>query len=959
MVDLKLIYAATNGGKDIILDIVPHATENKNFSYFPDDTNPSARLYGPHNGREYYVIKNFNRSGEESIFSPIDVFMREKGMPQSDFYVAVMMLAEQYGVTEQLDPHVNRPRIEKRPANADEHDGEKTFKLKESISESEAKVFGRMIKPEHLNELGWHSAECIASIKDGQVITRYSTDTYPIFIQKNPYIDESGNECFFYKVYQPFSFDKDWRFYSIGHKPANYLFGLAALKRAYNRNDQQPLDKIAIVSGGSDAACCLAMGVQPVWLGSETEMLTPEMYNQLKTYAKKIYVCFDADETGIDKAKELALQYMDIKVIWLPQKQLGSFHDKRGKALKDLKDYLRLHPSQHDLDNLFLQARQAKFWDMWRENDGANGKERWQTALSLNRLCYFLWLNGYMVMRDPLFKEARYIHINGIVVEEVKLSDVHRFIKSWMQQEGLPDMVIDKVMRSRDITSLLGSNMTEVELNFSSATPTSQWFYLQNCCVEVTKDSITRHEYSRMPADAHYVWKHQIIQHNYVQHEAMFTIERKEDGMYNITIHSTASEVFCFLINASRIHWRKEMEYRFEDNPEGKAEYARTHKFCINGEGLTEEEIAEQMQSLVNKIFCYGYLLHRFKMMSRAWGVFCYDYHIGENDECNGRTGKSLFHKILRCYMQTIPIEAKNRNVTERQFLCAKVTYDTDLVVFVECHKNFDYDYLFARITEGFPVEKKGFDPDEIPFSFSPKVIAESNYVNRKSDPSSKARELSSVFSDYYHERTEKNDFSETRRVSDDFGHDLIDEQYPEACWEHDIAFLIQCEQFYLSVVKDNNKIMPPMANIEKRKQKALMGKTFEKWAEDYFQSGGGHLDIPMKLNDVYQHYRSEAQSKAVDIEPFNTKLQEYSDYADHIAAFNPTDITGNKKDGERWRKHETSGQVRYIYLRSTAEAERMAEEAKPKPEPIQTELNFDPFAAANDLDDDDEEAPF
>lgn len=956
MIELKDIYIATNGGKDIILDIVPHATENKNFSYFPDDKNPSARLYGPYNGREYYVIKNFNRSGEESIFSPIDVFMREKGMPQSDFYVAVMMLAEQYGVTEQLDPHVNRPRIEKRPANADEHDGDKTFKLKESISESEAKVFGRMIKPEHLNELGWHSAECVASIKDGQVITRYSTDTYPIFIQKNPYIDESGNECFFYKVYQPFSFDKDWRFYSIGHKPANYLFGLAALKRAYNRNDQQPLDKIVIVSGGSDAACCLAMGVQPVWLGSETEMLTPEMYNQLKTYAKKIYVCFDADKTGINKAKELALQYLDIKVIWLPQKQLGSFHDKRGKALKDLKDYLRLHPSQHDFDKLFLQARQAKFWDMWREKDGANGKEHWQTDLSLNRLCYFLWLNGYMVMRDPLFKGARYIHINGIVVEEVKLSDVHRFIKSWMQQQGLPDMVIDKVMRSRDITSLLGSNMTEVELNFSSATPTSQWFYLQNCCVEVTKDSITRHEYSRMPADAHYVWKHQIIQHNYVPHEPMFTIKAQENGMYSITVHSTDSEVFCYLINASRIHWRKEMEYRFEDDPDGKAEYARTHKFCINGEGLTEEEIAEQMQSLVNKIFCYGYLLHRYKMMSRAWGVICYDGHIGEDDECNGRSGKSLYGKIMCAYLDSEEFKGKKLDDDKARFYFSRIDQFTDLAFIDECVKNFDIRDYFIYITDSFPTEKKKENEVVIDFKDSPKLLFATNHIIRRNDSSAEARLLPSVFSDYYHERTKNNDYLENRSVADDFGHNLINDRYEG--WEADIAFLIQCEQFYLTAVEGDNKILPPLDSIHKRQQKAAMGKTFEQWAEDYFQPGGGRLDVELKLNDVYQSYRAEAQSHAVDLEPFVKKMQEYCDYAEHIAVFNPKDVTGSDKDGKRWRKHETGAQVRYIYVRSTAEAERMAEEAKPKPEPIQAELNFDPFAAANDLDDD-EEAPF
>lgn len=924
MIELKDIYAATNDGKQIILDLVPNATECKNFSYRTDDKHASARLYPPREGRDYWVIKDFGANGEEAYFSPIDIFMREKGIPQSDFYVAVILLAMQYDVSKQLDRSVNCPRIETRPATADEHDGDHPFKVKDSITEAEAKNWGLNVKPNHLAEHGWFLVEWIASVKDGQVTVRYSTDTYPIFIQCNSYVDKQGNERCFYKVYQPYSADKQWRFYYIGQKPQDYIFGLDALKRKYNLNDQQPLDKICIVSGGSDAVNCLAMGITPVHLGSETQLLTPEMYKQLKKYAKTIYACYDNDDTGIASARQLALQHLDIKVIWLPTKDFDKLLDKRGKKLKDLKDYLQIHPFQHDFDNLFRQARQAKFWDMWKEK--VEDREQWKVDLSLTRLCYFLWLNGYMLLRDPLFHDTRFIHIDGIIVEEVTLTDIHHFLKDWMIGQGLPDMVIDKVMRSKDIdASKLKSNMTEVELNFSSATPTSQWFYLQNCCVEVTKESITRHEYSRMPADAHYVWKHQIIQHNYVPHEPMFTIERQENGMYSITIHSTVSEAFCFIINASRLHWRKEIECRFEENPEGKAEYVRTHKFCINGDGLTEEETAEQMQSLVNKIFDIGYHLHRYKMMSRAWGTICYDSIIGDNDECNGRSGKSLFGKILRAFMETVTIEAKYRNITDRQFLYAKVTYETDFLFVDECHRNLDYDHFYARITDDFQVEKKGCDPEAIPFSYSPKILIATNYVNRKRDASTVARELPVVFSDYYHQRAQNNDYLEDRSVADDFGHNLIDERYEG--WEHDIAFLIQCEQFYLSAVEGDNKILPPLDSIQKRQQKALMGKPFEQWAEDYFQLGGGHLDVELKFEDVYQAYKTDAKSQAVDPERFNKKMQEYCDYADHIAVFNPKDKTGNDKDGQRWRKHETSGQVRYIYVRSKEEAERMMEE--------------------------------
>lgn len=927
MIYLEEIYAATDCGKKIIQDFVPQATETKNFSYRQDDKNPSARLYF-NKVKECWYIKDFGNSGDESLLSPIDIYMREKGISQSDFHLAVQMLACEYGVTEMLDKSVNRPRIEKRPATADERDGDRQFKTKDSFTESEVKIWGRVVKAEHLLDQGWMPVEWISSVKDGEVTVRYSTENYPIFIQKNPYIDNAGNEQCFYKVYQPFTVDKQWRFYTIGFKPLDYIYGLDALKRAFNLNGQQPLGRVLLGSGGSDAVNSRAMGVQPVYLGSETQVLTPEMYKKLMTYANEIYVCYDADDTGILKAQSIALQYPDIKVIWLPQALLSSLNDKRGKACKDLKDYLQIRPSKHDFEMLFRTARQAKFWDIQE----VNGKCK--ISHSLTRLCYFLDLNGYKVLRDPLFKDTRFVHIKGIIVEEVTLSDIHRFLKKWMQEYGLSDAVIDHVMRSQDVKSNLGSNMTEVELNFSSATPTSQWFYFENCCVEVTKESITHHRYNMMPSGGHYVWKHHIIKHRYVDHEPMFSIEQKEDGMYSITIHSIASEVFCYLINASRIHWRKELEERFADDYVAKAEYAKTHKFCINGEGLTEEEIAEQMQSLVNKIFAIGYNLHRYKIMSRAWATICYDNHIGENDECNGRTGKSLFGKILRAFMQTVTVEAKNRGITERQFLYAKVTLYTDFLFVDECHKNLDYDHFYARITEDFQVEKKGYNPEAIPFSESPKILIATNYVNRKRDASSEARELPVVFSDYYHQRAKNNDYLEDRSVADDFGHNLIDDSYQG--WQADIAFLLQCELFYLSAVEGDRKILPPLDNIYKRQQKVIMGKTFEQWADDYYQQGGGHLDVAEKLDDVYASYRKDALSHAVDINPFSDKLKEYCEYADHISVFNPKDITGKDKDGERWRKHETGGQVRYIYVRS--QPVEHINEAEPK----QATLNFD-----------------
>lgn len=91
------------------------------------------------------------------------------------------------------------------------------------------------------------------------------------------------------------------------------------------------------------------------------------------------------------------------------------------------------------------------------------------------------------------------------------------------------------------------------------------------------------------------------------------------------------------------------------------------------------------------------------------------------------------------------------------------------------------------------------------------------------------------VFSDYYHQRTEDNDYLETRQIRTDFNKDLFGSAYTEAEWEADINFVLQCVKFYLSVAPLQVKIEPQMGNIIFRKYLRDMSDNFREWAEGYF----------------------------------------------------------------------------------------------------------------------------
>ena len=117
------------------------------------------------------------------------------------------------------------------------------------------------------------------------------------------------------------------------------------------------------------------------------------------------------------------------------------------------------------------------------------------------------------------------------------------------------------------------------------------------------------------------------------------------------------------------------------------------------------------------------------------------------------------------------------------------------------------------------------------------------------------------VFSDYYHQKTEDNDYLETRTIRDDFNKPLYTKEYSEAEWMDDINFWLQCCRFYLSISNEPIKLMPPMSNIVKRKFKAEMGTNFEDWAYGFFAKDSENLDTFLQRDKVFDEYRSFANT--------------------------------------------------------------------------------------------------
>ena len=179
------------------------------------------------------------------------------------------------------------------------------------------------------------------------------------------------------------------------------------------------------------------------------------------------------------------------------------------------------------------------------------------------------------------------------------------------------------------------------------------------------------------------------------------------------------------------------------------------------------------------------------------------------------------------------------------------------------------------------------------------------------------------------------NDYKETRTIRDDFNEELMGADYSEADWQADIAFLLDCLRFYLSLPKNERKMLPPLNQVERREQRAAIGKDFELWAEDYFAIDGGNLDRPIKQSEVMANFNTEA-TYPLKPKRFTSKLKEYCSFANHISCLNPVSVTGNEKDGERWRKKEEGKNIPYYYVQSINDTA-----SKPKPNEEEEDIPF------------------
>jgi len=855
------IFDKTNGGLDIILYYYPNAAKvvhkaARTFKVRESEKTASASLKQLPDG--IWLVTDFG--GDQKSRNGIQVCAFEESISYGE---ACQLLGTRYGI-EGAKMKAVMPIIEKRSLKPNEKKGDYYFEYHKKLTAEELKLLGPRINQAICEKYNLKSCKSFTYCKDNEAIVTNSTDEYPILVF------DFGT---WQKIYQPNSFEKQYRFRYAGEKPKRHVWGLDEIESEFKKRKKKQededyddsvieddndtakrkkkfdprLDRIYIVSGGSDGINLRSFEEFPIWFNSESEHLNWDEYKKLKIYTKEIIYVADLDLTGMKQAVELGLKFMDIKILWLPNK-LKAFRDKRGNPRKDFKDYVEVFYNEEN--NTFINgfnklSDNALPFQFWTEYYNQTTKKT-QYNLSNTRLYHFLSNLGFGRYEGENFKDGFiYVKKEGSIVRVLQPYQIENFVHEFLEERGMNPDLRDYVYKSNQLSDRSLSKLPKLTIDFTDADRETQYWFFNKKVWKINAEAIT--EYKQGEVDK-YVWEDKIIDFDIRIEDAHFDIFKDESGNPDIKINVEDNMFLNYLINTSRIHWRKELEDYFEGKTEKEAdEYFKKHQFDIGGPNLNEDEVHEQKLHLINKIYSIGYLLHKYKNYNKPWAVFAMDNKVSDLGESHGGTGKSLCYSFLnKILKRRVYLKGRDPKLTQNDFIYHEVTEDTDYVLIDDATQYLNFDFFFSEITGSLKVNPKNGSPFEIPFEKSPKFCFTSNFALRNVDPSTSRRLLISVFSDYYHSNDD-DEYKQIRKVSDDFEGKNLFTDFDHKQYNYYYNFCSQCIRFFLSV---SEKMNPPMDNVTKRQLKVEMGEAFEGWADAFFADVHQETGIHKYIND-------------------------------------------------------------------------------------------------------------
>lgn len=686
-------------------------------------------------------------------------------------------------------------------------------------------------------------------------------------------------------------------------------------------------DKLIICSGPSDALNVRRAGYHVCWLNSETADLTEFEFNTLQKIAKKIYILYDIDDTGIENMYRIALRYLDINIINLPP-ELAEIKTRKGKPCKDAKDFFVYYrkPEIGNIDWLFeglvRLSGGLKFWSEKYDRKG----NLLGYDINNSQLYAFLQASGFYTLDDPARKYT-YCLIKDNRVKVIDPSEISIRCIEYLQgyitshPQYYKQSLANAIFRSPQLQEGSLKNLKRAHPNFDAYTRDSDFFFFRNCIVKVSADGIAKIRASECP---YMVYEDKIIQHDFTPEASLFTVGLSEeyaarlqalkgvsplspnfaslkkaadavhdDERYSLEIANRDFDFLQFVYNTGRTYWQKEEA----------------------GFPLSDEEKREHELNFVSKVAMLGYLMSKYKDSAKAYGVYAMEMEQGSEGEHRGGTGKSIMMRSVEMLRNQVYIDGQGVKPDKMDFILQQVKKGvSDNIYIDDLNNKVDLHRFMNWITGKMEVNAKYADQITLDYTESPKVSFSSNHAIRNFDNSLKRRTWFAAFSNYYHAEDEVEGLS-FRSPETEFHRTLI-QGYDAEDMNHFYNFMFDC---IVTWKKFNVRIQPSMKKLEQRNLQKAMTDEFLWWADDYFTCD--KLDQLVDKQKTFEEYKGTIPKSMADmmkIQTFKLKLQMYCQYKEYI--FNPRCLlrTETEKQRNDIRKKVNNQDCYFFYIDTT-----------------------------------------
>lgn len=390
-------------------------------------------------------------------------------------------------------------------------------------------------------------------------------------------------------------------------------------------------------------------------------------------------------------------------------------------------------------------------------NDFWNYDKNGKIKLSPHRFKYWLEQNNFFKYYPTNTSTFIFIHKEQNLLEETNDKRIKDFtLNHLLKREDVNYNPYDFMANStKFFNSDFLSLLDTANIELKEDTATASYIYYKNCVVEVTKNTIKKIDYLDIDG---FVWKRQIIDRTF----------------NNADHHGSEFRRFIWLISGQN------------------------------------QDKYNSFKSVI------GYLLHSYKTSANNKAIIFNDETISENP--NGGSGKGLFWNALSKMKKVSSIDGKTFEFT-KSFPYQTVSTDTQILVFDDVKKHFNFESLFSLITEGITLEYKGQDAIKLPIQKSPKIIITTNYTVGGIGGSFERRKFEIEMSAY---------FNSSNTPLDEFGH-LLFEDWDSNEWDKFDNYMLNCCQYYLN----NGLVSTEFNNLHTRKFIKETCHEFYEWTND------------------------------------------------------------------------------------------------------------------------------